>query len=150
MIPDFDDSGNLPLGVHDASWDEIAQRFGWTSRRRELLDGLKAALKPLREAGCRRVFINGSFVTDKDEPGDTSMWRGIRTVSMWIGYWNLNRYLETSLIDVRLRRRGSVASSFRRVLRPILSGTRFWCFSKSTKRPKLKRGSLSWTCEGKS
>ena len=69
MIPDFDDSGNLPPGVHDATWGEIVQRFGWTSRR-ELLDGLKAALEPLRETGCRRVFINGSFVTDKDEPGD--------------------------------------------------------------------------------
>ena len=70
MIPDFDLSGNLPPGVHDANWDEVARRFGWTKRRRELLDGLKAALEPLREAGCRRVFINGSFVTDKDEPGD--------------------------------------------------------------------------------
>lgn len=70
MLPDFDDCGNLPRGVHDATWDEIVQRFGWTSGRCELLDGLKAALEPLRQAGCRRVFINGSFVTDKDEPGD--------------------------------------------------------------------------------
>lgn len=73
MIRDFDESGNLPTGVHDATWDEIVQRFGWTSRRRELLDGLRAALEPLREAGCRRVFINGSFVTDKDEPGDIDL-----------------------------------------------------------------------------
>jgi hypothetical protein len=70
MLPNFDDSGNLPPGVHVADWEEIAQRFGGTIRRRELLDGLQAALEPLREAGCRRVFINGSFVTDKDEPGD--------------------------------------------------------------------------------
>jgi hypothetical protein len=70
MIPDFDDSGNLPPGVHGATWDEIVQRFGWTTRRRELLDGFRAALEPLREAGCRRVFVNGSFVTDKEEPGD--------------------------------------------------------------------------------
>ncbi len=70
MIPAFDGSGNLPPGVHEADWDEIVQRFGWTSWRRELLAGLKAALEPLREAGCRRVFVNGSFVTDKDKPGD--------------------------------------------------------------------------------
>lgn len=70
MIPAFDEGGNLPPGVHEADWDEIAQRFGWTSRRRELLAGLKAALEPLRQAGCRRIFVNGSFVTDKDEPGD--------------------------------------------------------------------------------
>jgi hypothetical protein len=70
MLPDFDELGNLPPGVHDATWHEIVQRFGWTSRRRELLDGLKSALEPLREAGCRRVFVNGSFVTDKDDPVD--------------------------------------------------------------------------------
>ncbi|MDA1054627.1 MAG: hypothetical protein O3C40_29705 [Planctomycetota bacterium] len=70
MIPDFDESGNLPPGVHEADWEQIVQRFGWTSRRRELLDGLKTAMEPLREAGCRRVFVNGSFVTEKDDPGD--------------------------------------------------------------------------------
>ena len=70
MIPTFDDNGNLPPSVHFATWDEILERFGWTSRRRELLAGLKAALEKLREAGCRRIFVNGSFVTDKDEPGD--------------------------------------------------------------------------------
>lgn len=70
MIPDFNNIGNLPPGVHDATWDEIVQRFGWTSRRCELLDGLKAAVESLRQAGCRRVFVNGSFVTNKDEPGD--------------------------------------------------------------------------------
>ena len=70
MLPDFDEVGNLPPGVHEATWDEFVQRFGWTSRRCELIDGLKSALEPLREAGCRRVFVNGSFVTDKDEPGD--------------------------------------------------------------------------------
>ncbi len=70
VLPDFDDVGNLPSGVHGATWDEILQRFGWTSHRRDLLAGLKVALEPLREAGCRRVFVNGSFVTDKDEPGD--------------------------------------------------------------------------------
>lgn len=51
MLPDFDDSGNLPPGVDNVTWDEIVERFGWTSRRRELLDGFKAALEPLRETG---------------------------------------------------------------------------------------------------
>ena len=46
------------------------QRFCWTSRRRELLVGLNVALALLRGAGCRCVFVNGSFVTDKDDPGD--------------------------------------------------------------------------------
>jgi len=70
MVPDFDHRGNLPPGLHDAEWDEMERRFAWNDRRRELLAGLKAALSPLRKAGCRRIFVNGSFVTSKDLPGD--------------------------------------------------------------------------------
>lgn len=32
--------------------------------------GLKAALDELHRAGCRTVYINGSFVTSKESPGD--------------------------------------------------------------------------------
>ena len=54
---------------HVASWDEVVERFGWTERRRRLLDGLAEAIELLAEAGCRRVWLNGSFLTAKDEPG---------------------------------------------------------------------------------
>jgi hypothetical protein len=69
-IPPFSDSGNLPEGIHDATWDEIVERFGTTDRRREFLDGLRRALEGLRDAGCRRAYLDGSFVTAKEEPGD--------------------------------------------------------------------------------
>jgi hypothetical protein len=70
-IPPFDpESGLLPPGEHVAGWDEIRARFGWNARRRQLLDGLEDGLVLLGEAGCQRVWINGSFVTAKDEPGD--------------------------------------------------------------------------------
>ena len=64
------DSGRLPPGEHVASWDEVVERFGWTERRRRLLDGLAEAIELLAEAGCRKIWLNGSFVTAKDEPGD--------------------------------------------------------------------------------
>jgi hypothetical protein len=70
VIPEFDENGNLPPGTHLATWDQIAERFAWTDRRRKLLEGLEAALAPLRQAGCGRIYVNGSFVTGKDEPGD--------------------------------------------------------------------------------
>jgi hypothetical protein len=41
-----------------------------SERRRELLEGLRQALNSLRAAGCCRAYIDGSFVTAKDEPGD--------------------------------------------------------------------------------
>ena len=71
MLPGVDpESGRLPPGEHVASWDEVVERFGWTPRRRALLDGLAEAVELLAAAGCRRVWLNGSFVTAKDEPGD--------------------------------------------------------------------------------
>lgn len=35
-----------------------------------MLDGFGAAVASLRDAGCSRVYLNGSFVTDKEIPGD--------------------------------------------------------------------------------
>jgi len=69
-IPPFDASGNLPQGTHETSWNELVARYQTNQRRRELFTGLRAALMNLREAGCRRVYIDGSFVTSKESPGD--------------------------------------------------------------------------------
>ena len=70
MVPNFTEGGLLPPGVHWATWEEIVGRFGGNGRREELLAGLRAALENLRDAGCRTAYINGSFVTTKDAPGD--------------------------------------------------------------------------------
>jgi hypothetical protein len=71
VLPPFDpDTGLLPVGEHVASWDEVLERFGWNEKRRALLDGLAQALELLAAVGCRRAWLNGSFVTSKDEPGD--------------------------------------------------------------------------------
>jgi hypothetical protein len=71
MIPPFRPAtGNLPPGQHEATWDEIVTRFGYTAYRRSLLAGLKRALDDLRDVGCRRVYLNGSFITAKAIPGD--------------------------------------------------------------------------------
>lgn len=67
---DFDANGNLPPGVHQCTWDEFSQKFGWNPHRQHLLDGLKRALESLKGAGCKRAFIDGSFVTAKDMPND--------------------------------------------------------------------------------
>ena len=69
-IPSFDVDGFLPAGVHFATWQEIELRFGLTPHRRKLLAGLKAALASLKGAGCRRAYVDGSFVTAKEHPGD--------------------------------------------------------------------------------
>lgn len=70
MIPSFDERGNLPPGTYPATWDEIVERYATNERREQLLDGLRAAIESLRDAGCSRVYLDGSFVTTKDVPGD--------------------------------------------------------------------------------
>jgi hypothetical protein len=70
MIPTLRPDGNLPNGVHWATWQEINDRFGGTVRRRYLLAGLKRALDALREAGCTTVYLDGSFVAAKQQPAD--------------------------------------------------------------------------------
>jgi hypothetical protein len=70
VIPPFDKRGNLPPGIHEADWDELETRFNGTARRVELLAGLREALVALRDAGCRTAYIDGSFVTAREEPDD--------------------------------------------------------------------------------
>ena len=70
MIPEFDERGDLPPGIHDASWDEIVMRYDINTRRGELLDGLLHALRSLRAAGCAVAYLDGSFISAKEHPGD--------------------------------------------------------------------------------
>ncbi len=71
MIPESDpETRNLPPGIHRATWVEIEGRYGKTARRRAMLRGLVEAIGALKSSGCARVYLDGSFITDKVEPGD--------------------------------------------------------------------------------
>ena len=70
MIPECKSNGLLPPGIHQGSWNEFKQKFGDTPQRRKLLSGLKTAARNLKAAGCKRIFVNGSFVTSKEQPND--------------------------------------------------------------------------------
>jgi len=71
MIPEFDDNGNLPPGIHRATLDEIEERFGRESEiRRVEMESLGWLVEAAVRAGVERIVINGSFVTDVLEPND--------------------------------------------------------------------------------
>lgn len=71
MIPPFDDSGNLPPGVHSASLNDIEARFGRDSElRRVEMESVRWMVDLARRAGATRIVLNGSFVTDIMEPND--------------------------------------------------------------------------------
>jgi hypothetical protein len=74
MLPPFDESGNLPRGVHRASIEEVVSRFGHGSPEREVeARELVQLVAWARRRGVRRLIINGSFVTDKREPNDVDV-----------------------------------------------------------------------------
>jgi hypothetical protein len=69
-IATFEANGNLPVGIHLATWQEVQETFAFNPRRQELLSGLKRASEPLKQSSCSRIYICGSFVTNKEFPGD--------------------------------------------------------------------------------
>jgi hypothetical protein len=76
MIPQFVDLGGLapwavlPPGVHDATLEEIRERFATTPHREWLFGGFLRVVEELRKAGCKTVFLDGSFITAKLHPDD--------------------------------------------------------------------------------
>jgi hypothetical protein len=62
--------GVLPPGIHWASLREAGDRFGQTSHRAWLFEGVVAVSEALRRAQCERMYLDGSFVTEKDRPND--------------------------------------------------------------------------------
>jgi hypothetical protein len=45
-------------------------RFGFNAHRQNILVGLQMALQLSAQANCQRVYIGGSFVTNKEYPND--------------------------------------------------------------------------------
>ena len=71
MIHQFDENGYLPPGVHGATLDEIAERFGKESElRRAEMQSLCWLVDVACRAGVLRIIVNGSFVQDVYEAND--------------------------------------------------------------------------------
>ena len=81
-IPDLDDDGLLPAGLHDCSFEELRERFGRfrsSDHRERLAEALRAYLAELRAAGVAAyVVVDGSFVTAKEKPGDIDLFLALR------------------------------------------------------------------------
>jgi hypothetical protein len=74
-LPSLNDRGELPLGVHRATLQEVLATFGeGTDRRREI--GLRLAKiweLALRTNSLSKMVVFGSFTTNKREPGDVDV-----------------------------------------------------------------------------
>lgn len=60
----------LPPGVHQAGLHDVEAAFATNPWRRDLFGGLVDAAGRLWIAGCPTIYLDGSFVTGKPQPGD--------------------------------------------------------------------------------
>lgn len=74
-LPEFDNQGDLPQGVHRATLEEVLARFGHgTSQRQIMTARLNRVLKLARATGkLERFIIFGSYITAKAEPNDVDI-----------------------------------------------------------------------------
>lgn len=70
--PDFNDKGDLPPGIHQATLAEVIEHFGkGTPQRRIMARRLEHIYALVTQTGhLARFIIFGSFVTSKLDPGD--------------------------------------------------------------------------------
>ena len=74
-FPCFDENGDLPIGVYQATLQEVLDHFGQGSLQRQLVAQRLAKIYRLAKSTGQlaRFIIYGSFVTDKPNPGDVDI-----------------------------------------------------------------------------
>jgi len=74
-LPGFNDVGDLPIGVHQATLEEVLSRFGSGTPQRFLVSRrLERILTLARSTGkLARFVVFGSYVTAKTTPGDVDI-----------------------------------------------------------------------------
>lgn len=73
--PAFDNNGDLPVGIHQATLAETLQHFGTETPKRELVgQQLERIFLLANSTGqVARFIVFGSFVTSKPSPGDVDI-----------------------------------------------------------------------------
>ncbi len=145
MIPDFNEDGNLPAGIHQASFPEIEARFGFNPKRKWLLDGLKLLIRNLEHANCTLIYLDGSFVTNKEHPGDYDL------------CWSVNgvdpEKLDKALLDFSTEGRQKMSDKYRADIFPAefpegASGKRFLDFFQTDKNTGEAKGIIELAIGG--
>ena len=117
MIPSFDANGNLPPGIHHAVLEEIEKRFAYTTCRRSLFEGLRTLVEELRKANCTCLYLNGSFITNKESPNDYDACWEIEDINQRIDPLLLNPFQQ--LAEIKAKYKGDVFPRIPELLRGI-------------------------------
>jgi hypothetical protein len=98
-IPELNDEGLLPPGLHLVTLEEVESRFGKEPQvRSTLYQRLVEFVGLARYVEAHRLFIGGSFVTTKQEPGDID-------IVIWLGesFLELLEAGDEKALDLELR-----------------------------------------------
>jgi hypothetical protein len=69
-IPDFDQNGKLPSGLHICSGQDFIDRFCSSETRRQFIKPISDILDFAKDKYAIQVFVGGSFISDKESPND--------------------------------------------------------------------------------
>lgn len=70
LIHNFQSNGVLPSGIHWSTLEEVKARLCFSEKRIQLVVGLELAILSLKAAGCETIYLDGSFSTSRENPGD--------------------------------------------------------------------------------
>jgi predicted nucleotidyltransferase len=82
MLPAYYDGMYLPPGDHVATWDDVVERFCVNEKRQSFCRRLRAFLVRAKHCGFVKVYLFGSFISAKDDPGDVDL--------LWVHRRNLD------------------------------------------------------------
>ena len=74
-LPNLNDAGELPVGVHQATIDEVIAQFGSGTLQREVATArLQRIYQIAKDTGnLQQLIIFGSYITAKPEPNDVDV-----------------------------------------------------------------------------
>ena len=74
-LPPFDTEGEFPVGIHQATLEEVVTRFGSGTAQREEVTARLRRIYTLAQAtgSLERFILFGSYITDKPSPNDVDI-----------------------------------------------------------------------------
>lgn len=74
-LPNLNDAGELPEGLHQATIDEVIAQFGRGTSQREIMSARLRRIHQLAKDTnhLQRLIIFGSYITSKPEPNDIDL-----------------------------------------------------------------------------
>lgn len=74
-LPNLNDAGELPIGVHQATINEVIAQFGGGTLQREVVTARLQRIYQIAEdtGNLQQLIIFGSYITAKPEPNDVDV-----------------------------------------------------------------------------